>query len=189
MATNSSFVYILSSRRGTLYTGVTNDLARRMHEHRSHALPGFASRYRIDRLIYFEETSDIDEALTREKQVKAWPRKQKPPIGAYAEPEVSGSVERLRGRMISAGHSAPTRAPMAPSPSTCHSRPALTPSKGGPWNRWNAARTACSGVRNQPRSHVVGTRISLPAASSAGVASWRFHAPRRPVRSECSGLE
>ena len=73
------FVYILTNRSGTLYTGMTNDLARRLAEHRGNVTtPGsFTSRYRITRLVYFEETSDAMAAIEREKQIKGWLRKKK----------------------------------------------------------------------------------------------------------------
>jgi putative endonuclease len=68
------YVYILTNRSGTLYTGVTGNLERRIDEHREGAVPGFASKFKLDRLVYFEETDDVHAALNREKQVKAWTR-------------------------------------------------------------------------------------------------------------------
>ncbi|MEJ2487160.1 MAG: GIY-YIG nuclease family protein [Anaerolineales bacterium] len=73
----SYYVYILSSNTGTLYTGVTNHLLRRMDEHKGGKLEGFTKRYKVNRLIYFEETTDIYAALEREKQIKGWTRKKK----------------------------------------------------------------------------------------------------------------
>jgi putative endonuclease len=68
-------VYILASRRnGTLYIGVTTDLARRAFEHKSHAVPGFTQRYSVDRLVYVEFHDDVAEAILREKQLKRWKR-------------------------------------------------------------------------------------------------------------------
>jgi putative endonuclease len=67
-------VYILASRSRTLYTGVTNDLMRRTFEHRQGLVPGFTSRYRIHRLVYFETFRDARAAIAREKQIKAWNR-------------------------------------------------------------------------------------------------------------------
>lgn len=66
-------VYIMASRSRVLYTGVTNDLARRVHEHKL-GRASFTSRYRITRLVYFEEFTDIREAIAREKQIKDWTR-------------------------------------------------------------------------------------------------------------------
>jgi putative endonuclease len=70
-------VYILASRSGTLYIGVTSDLRRRMFEHKAGALPGFTTKYRVTRLVYVEQTSDVRVAIAREKQLKRWPRWRK----------------------------------------------------------------------------------------------------------------
>ena len=71
------YVYIITNRSGTLYTGVTNNLERRIREHKSGNIPGFARRYRISRLVFYEETTDIASAIQREKQIKGWLRKKK----------------------------------------------------------------------------------------------------------------
>ena len=71
------WVYILGSRSGTLYVGVTNDLERRLAEHRMGLTGGFTSRYEVNRLLYFEQTTDVVSALEREKQLKAWSRHKK----------------------------------------------------------------------------------------------------------------
>ena len=68
------YVYVMASRSRVLYTGVTNDLARRVHEHKQGLTPGFTCRYRITRLVHFEEFVGIREAIAREKQIKAWTR-------------------------------------------------------------------------------------------------------------------
>jgi len=71
-------VYILASRRnGTLYTGITNDLRRRVWQHKSKLIPGFTSRYGVNRLVYFEEFRNAASAIAREKQIKAGSRMQK----------------------------------------------------------------------------------------------------------------
>ena len=70
------FVYIMTNRSRTLYTGITNDLKRRVWEHRTKAVPGFTSRYRITQLVYFESTSDVRAALAREKEIKGWLRRK-----------------------------------------------------------------------------------------------------------------
>ena len=68
-------VYILASKRnGTLYTGITSDLVRRVYEHKSGLVDGFTKRYHVHRLVYYEETSDVDAAIAREKQLKKWKR-------------------------------------------------------------------------------------------------------------------
>ncbi len=69
------YVYILASKRnGTLYIGVTNDLARRLGEHKSKSVPGFTRRYGVDILVWYEIHNHIDAAITREKQLKGWNR-------------------------------------------------------------------------------------------------------------------
>ena len=71
------YVYILASRSRTLYTGVTNDLTRRMAEHRDGLVPGFTVKYRIHRLVHVEVIPNIRAAIAREKQVKGWLRSKK----------------------------------------------------------------------------------------------------------------
>ena len=71
------YVYIMASRSRVLYTGGTNDLARRVHEHKRGLVPGFTSRYRITRLVYFEEFTDVRDAIACEKQIKSWVRARK----------------------------------------------------------------------------------------------------------------
>ena len=76
--TKTYCVYLLASKRnGTLYVGVTNDLLRRMWEHREHALGGFTKRYDVTRLMWFEVHNSIEAAITREKQIKTWQRQWK----------------------------------------------------------------------------------------------------------------
>jgi putative endonuclease len=71
----SYWVYILASDiGGTLYIGVTNDLVRRVYEHRTNAVPGFSGRYGVHRLVYYEQFSDIESAIRREKRLKKWNR-------------------------------------------------------------------------------------------------------------------
>jgi putative endonuclease len=71
------YVYILSSTNGVLYVGMTNDLVRRVAQHKSGAFPGFTKRYNVDRLVYFEHTLHVDAAIAREKQIKGWVREKK----------------------------------------------------------------------------------------------------------------
>jgi putative endonuclease len=69
------FIYILASQRnGTLYVGVTNDLVRRMFEHKAKLVPGFTRKYGVDKLMYLEEYSSILEARARERSLKRWQR-------------------------------------------------------------------------------------------------------------------
>ena len=73
------YVYILTNAHKTvLYTGVTNDLVRRVYEHKNHIDKGsFTAQYNVDRLVYYEVTSDVEVAIEREKQIKGWNRKHK----------------------------------------------------------------------------------------------------------------
>ena len=71
------YVYIMSSPSRTLYTGITNDLERRVNEHKSGAISGFTKRYNIDRLVYFQETCDVEAAIAAEKQIKGLLRPKK----------------------------------------------------------------------------------------------------------------
>ena len=78
MATKSYYVYILASKKnGTLYIGVTSELAKWVWQHKNKVADGFTAEYDVDKLIYFEETSDALAAITREKQLKKWNREWK----------------------------------------------------------------------------------------------------------------
>jgi putative endonuclease len=75
---NSYYVYILTNQApGTLYIGVTNDLERRLAQHRRGTIEGFSKKYGLTQLVYFEETPSIDDAISREKQLKNWRRQWK----------------------------------------------------------------------------------------------------------------
>jgi len=82
----SYYVYIMSNRYKTLYVGVTNDLERRVYEHKNGLTPGFTKRYNIKQLVLVEETSDVNEATTREKQLKGWVRRRKIELIEAANP-------------------------------------------------------------------------------------------------------
>ena len=71
------WVYIVASRSGTLYIGITNDLARRIREHKSGELEGFASKYHCTRLVYYEKFENVLKAISRAKQLKGWRREKK----------------------------------------------------------------------------------------------------------------
>ena len=73
------YVYMMTNQyRNVLYTGVTNDLARRVYEHRNHLIKdSFTARYHVTKLVYFEATEDVKSALEREKQIKSWKRARK----------------------------------------------------------------------------------------------------------------
>jgi len=71
----SYYVYILASKRnGTLYIGVTNDLKRRIYEHKNGLIDGFTKKYSVKNLVYYEQTNDVHEAILREKRLKKWNR-------------------------------------------------------------------------------------------------------------------
>jgi putative endonuclease len=72
------FVYILTNKRnGTLYIGFTDDLLRRVYEHKNDSVKGFTKKYGVHTLVYFEQCDDYNAALRREKQIKDWQRKWK----------------------------------------------------------------------------------------------------------------
>jgi putative endonuclease len=71
------YVYIIASRRGALYVGVTSSIEHRIWQHKMKLIPGHASKYNIKRLVYLEETGYIDAAIAREKQIKRWRREKK----------------------------------------------------------------------------------------------------------------
>jgi putative endonuclease len=73
----SYYVYILNNQGGMLYTGVTNNLVRRVYEHKHELVDGYTKRYHISRLIYFKEASDVNVAIAREKEIKGWVRSKK----------------------------------------------------------------------------------------------------------------
>ncbi|MCK5123451.1 MAG: GIY-YIG nuclease family protein [Candidatus Pacebacteria bacterium] len=72
------YIYITASKRnGTLYIGVTSNLRKRIHEHKKGIRDGFTKKYKVDQLVYFEVTNDINSAIQREKQMKKWKREWK----------------------------------------------------------------------------------------------------------------
>ena len=83
------YVYILANKSNrVLYTGVTNDLIRRMYEHRNHVDPdSFTAKYHVTKLVYFEDTIDERAALQREKQIKSWSRARKNQLIAESNPQ------------------------------------------------------------------------------------------------------
>ena len=91
------YVYILASRGRVLYVGVTNDLQRRVIEHKAHLVPGFTKRYNIDRLVYFEATANVQTALAREKQIKGWRRDRKVALIEVENPEWRDLAEGWAG--------------------------------------------------------------------------------------------
>ncbi len=81
------FVYIMTNKSGTLYVGVTNNLERRISEHKNSLIEGFTKKYKINRLVYYEETNDILAAIHREKQSKGWLREKKIALIESVNPE------------------------------------------------------------------------------------------------------
>lgn len=73
----SYYVYILASKSQTLYVGITNNLERRVSEHKRKLIPGFTKKYNIDRLMYFQEFHDVNQAIENEKRIKKWNRNKK----------------------------------------------------------------------------------------------------------------
>ena len=72
------YVYILTNKYNkVLYVGMTNDLRRRMYEHKNKLVKGFTSKYNLNKLIYYEETNDVKNAIRREKEIKKWRREKK----------------------------------------------------------------------------------------------------------------
>ena len=90
------YVNILTNRRdGVMYTGMTNDLKRRVFEHKRQEGGGFAKRYNIDRLVYFEVFSDPQSAIVREKQIKAGPRRRKVELVEGVNPQWQDLYDEL----------------------------------------------------------------------------------------------
>ena len=90
------YVYILASQRnGTLYVGVTSDLARRVYEHRMSAVPGFTKSYGVNRLVWYETHDSIAQAIAREKRLKCWRRSWKIELIEAANPQWLDLYETL----------------------------------------------------------------------------------------------
>ena len=77
MITEQYYVYIMTNKSKTLYTGITDNLQRRVYEHKKKLLEGFTKRYNITKLVYYEVTTDVRAAIDREKQIKGWLRRKK----------------------------------------------------------------------------------------------------------------
>ena len=95
---NDYYVYIITSKSGVLYIGVTNDLNRRILEHREKLRPGFTSKYNVSRLVYFEAFREIRDAIAREKQLKGWRREKKVALIHTNNPAWRDLSEEWKGR-------------------------------------------------------------------------------------------
>lgn len=92
----SYYIYILTNKyQNVLYTGVTNDLKRRVYEHREKLLPGFTAKYNVYRLVYYEECGDILQAIAREKQIKGGSRQKKLDLINGFNPEWNDLFDQL----------------------------------------------------------------------------------------------
>ena len=91
------YVYMMTnSHKNLLYTGITNDLIRRVYEHKHHLDKGsFTDRYNIEYLVYFESTSDVTAAIDREKQIKGWNRKRKDKLITTQNPNWDDLYEKI----------------------------------------------------------------------------------------------
>ncbi len=81
------YVYIMASKSGTLYIGLTSNIKKRIYEHKNHSIPGFTDKYDIDRLLFFEVIKDSATAINRERQLKAWSREKKVKLIDSLNPE------------------------------------------------------------------------------------------------------
>lgn len=81
------YIYILTNRSRTLYIGMTNNLERRVYEHKRKLIPGFTSRYNITQLVYYDRTNEVLDAIAREKQLKGWRRSKKIALIESVNPE------------------------------------------------------------------------------------------------------
>ena len=94
----SYYIYIMSNKpNGVLYVGVTNDLIRRVYEHRNHLVKGFTARYNLEMLVWFEQTDDVNSAIAREKQLKNWHRQWKIDLIAKQNPSWLDMYESIVG--------------------------------------------------------------------------------------------
>ena len=92
----SYYVYLLASRRnGTLYIGITNDLVRRVWEHKNDVVEGFTKKYQVHQLVWFEQADDVVAAIAREKQLKRWNREWKLRLIEASNPEWNDLYDEL----------------------------------------------------------------------------------------------
>ena len=99
------WVYIVASRSGTLYIGMTNNIERRAWEHKSGEFEGFAREYHCNRLVYYEGFDDVHKAIDREKQLKGWRRSKKIALIESSNPRWEDLAEKWGWKMAFAGES------------------------------------------------------------------------------------
>ena len=85
--TKTYYVYLMTNKSGALYTGMTNNIRRRVRQHKDKLVPGFTRRYNITRLIYYECFTDVHAAIAREKRIKGWLRQKKLDLIASTNPQ------------------------------------------------------------------------------------------------------
>ena len=92
------WVYILCSRSGTLYVGITGFFAQRIHQHKDDSIEGFTKKYQVDRLVYYESHQDVNVAIAREKQVKRWRREKEDCVDRKSKRSMAGPGGELGTR-------------------------------------------------------------------------------------------
>jgi putative endonuclease len=105
MKDHEYFAYIVCSRSGTLYIGMTNSIYRRALEHKRGETEGFASKYHCDRLVYYEGFDDVHKAIGREKHLKGWTRAKKIALIESKNPRWEGFADKWGAQMVFAGES------------------------------------------------------------------------------------
>jgi putative endonuclease len=115
MKEHEYFAYIVCSRSGTLYIGMTNSIYRRALEHKRGEIEGFAAKYHCDRLVYYESFDDVHKAIGREKQLKGWSRSKKIALIETKNPRWSDLAETWGSQMVFAGEPIKSRRAVIPS--------------------------------------------------------------------------
>lgn len=91
------YIYIMTNKSDkVMYVGVTNNLARRVSEHKSEMIDGFTKRYHTHKLVYFEEYTEVNDAIVREKQIKSWSREKKNQLVKMKNPDFADYSDHLR---------------------------------------------------------------------------------------------